>query len=103
MHRPPQVRSFLNTWCASWLMPELVLPEPVSPVMSQPRQNSFRRQVTPLSRTTILFLGRAEISNATATTMRNAPNRNPSKSSDVNRGNNLSKRGITDGTWGNEL
>ena len=33
-------------------MPERVLPEPVSPVMSQPRQKSARVQVKPASRTT---------------------------------------------------
>ena len=38
-----------------------------------------------------------KISNATATTISNAPNSNASKSSDVSCGNNLSKRGITGG------
>ena len=31
--------SFRKTWCNSWLMPELVLPDPVSPVINHPRQN----------------------------------------------------------------
>ena len=36
-------------------MPELVLPEPVSPVMSQPRQKSSRVHTKPFSRTIYLL------------------------------------------------
>ena len=37
-------------------MPERVLPEPVSPVMSQPRQKSSRVHEKPFSRTMYLLL-----------------------------------------------
>ena len=37
-------------------MPERVLPEPVSPVMSQPRQKSSRVHAKPFSRTINLLL-----------------------------------------------
>src|SRR5947208_12068606 len=57
MQRPPHFGSLRKTWCASWLMPDVVLPEPVSPVMSQPRQKSLRLQVNPFNRATRLGLG----------------------------------------------
>src|SRR5438309_8184149 len=50
-------------------MPEVVLPEPVSPVMSQPRQNSLRFQANPFNRTTQRDTGRNKnraITNQTA-------------------------------------
>jgi hypothetical protein len=47
--------SFLNTWKRSGVMPERVLPEPVSPVISQPRQKSARVQRNPASSTTALL------------------------------------------------
>src|SRR2546425_13291803 len=50
-------------------MPEVVLPEPVSPVMSQPRQNSLRFQVNPFNRATQRDFGRNKnraITNQTA-------------------------------------
>src|SRR5207249_3371452 len=56
MQRPPHFGSLRKTWCASWLMPDVVLPEPVSPVMSQPRQKSLRLQVNPFNRATRLGL-----------------------------------------------
>src|SRR5437660_1213964 len=57
MQRPPHFGSLRKTWCASWLMPDVVLPEPVSPVMSQPRQKSLRLQFNPFNRATRLGLG----------------------------------------------
>src|SRR6266545_4077410 len=57
MQRPPHFGSLRKTWCASWLMPDVVLPEPVSPVMSQPRQKSLRFQVNPFNRATRFDLG----------------------------------------------
>src|SRR5436190_21343919 len=57
MQRPPHFGSLRKTWCASWLMPDVVLPEPVSPVMSQPRQKSLRLQANPFNRATRFGLG----------------------------------------------
>src|SRR5437867_3840007 len=57
MQRPPHFGSLQKTWCASWLMPDVVLPEPVSPVMSQPRQKSLRFQVNPFNRATRVDFG----------------------------------------------
>lgn len=53
MQRPPQVGSLLKIWKRSGVMPERVLPEPVSPVMSQPLQKSARVHLNPVSLTTV--------------------------------------------------
>ena len=52
MQSPPQVGSLRKTWNRSGVIPDRVLPEPVSPVMSQPRQKSARVHLKPASRTT---------------------------------------------------
>src|SRR6266571_9356304 len=51
-------------------MPEVVLPEPVSPVMSQPRQKSLRFQDNPFNRATRLLLGQNRNNEMTSQTLR---------------------------------
>ena len=56
MHTPPQPGSLVNTWNMMLRMPLLVLPQPVLPRISQPRQNSLRSHVSPLSTRVCGFL-----------------------------------------------
>src|ERR1700737_4731504 len=53
--RPPQSDSWRKTECMSALIAN-VLPAPVSPVMSQPRQKSLRSQVNPAREAVVLGL-----------------------------------------------
>jgi hypothetical protein len=64
MQRPPQRGSFWNTWYSSGVIPDRVFPEPVSPVISQPRQKSSRVHVSPFNRTIGRWLVRREVAAA---------------------------------------